>query len=115
MLDLQGKRAVVTGAAGGMGLAIAKAFRDAGCRLALVDVSAERLSESVGQVEGAHGIAADLGDPAAAQACCEEALGVLGGVDILVNNAGILSNNKVLQTTPEEWRRIMSVNLDGCF
>ncbi|MDJ0945754.1 MAG: SDR family NAD(P)-dependent oxidoreductase [Kiloniellales bacterium] len=115
MIDLQGKRAVVTGAAGGMGLAIAEAFSDAGCKLVLVDVSADRLSAAVGRVEGAHGIAADLGDPAAARACCEEALGVLGGVDILVNNAGILSNNKVLQTTPEEWRRIMSVNLDGCF
>ena len=115
MFDLGGKRAVVTGAAGGMGLSIAKAFSDAGCKLVLVDVSAERLAEAVAGIEGAHGIAADLGDPAAAQACCAEAESVLGGVDILVNNAGILSNNKVLQTTPEEWRRIMGVNLDGCF
>ncbi len=114
MFDLEGKRAVVTGAAGGMGLAIAQAFSQAGCRLVLVDVAAARLSEALAGIDGAHGIAADLGDPAAARACCEEALSVLGGIDILVNNAGILSNNKVLQATPEEWRGIMGVNLDAC-
>ena len=108
--------ALVTGAAGTMGAATAERLAADGHRVALVDVAAERL-KPIATALGAsgHAIAADISDPAAAERAVAEAEHALGPVDILVNNAGVLSNNKAVETTPEEWRRVLAINLDAAF
>jgi 3-oxoacyl-[acyl-carrier protein] reductase len=98
--DLNGKVAVVTGAAGTMGRAVVEALRADGAKVIGVDVK-----------PAPEGIVCDISDPAAA----EQAMRALGRVDILVNNAGILSNNKSEATAPDEWRRVLAANLDGAF
>jgi 3-oxoacyl-[acyl-carrier protein] reductase len=98
--DLNGKIAVVTGAAGTMGRAVVEALRADGVKVIGVDVKPTP-----------DGIVCDISDPAAA----EKAMRALGRVDILVNNAGILSNNKSEATAPDEWRRVLAANLDGAF
>ncbi len=108
--------ALVTGAAGTMGAATAQRLAADGHRVALVDVAVDRL-KPIATALGAsgHAITADISDPAAAERAVAEAERALGPVDILVNNAGILSNNKAVETTPEEWRRVLAVNLDAAF
>jgi 3-oxoacyl-[acyl-carrier protein] reductase len=106
---LEGKTCLVTGAAGPLGAAIAREFGGLGCRLVLVDINAAALEAVAGEL-GAEALEFDISrDGAAAEALGERQ------VDILVNNAGILSNNKVAATNAADWRRVLSVNLDGAF
>jgi 3-oxoacyl-[acyl-carrier protein] reductase len=113
---LQGKTAVVTGAAGTMGLAAARMLLEDGAKVALVDLDAMRLDTVVRFVRGATlAVPCDISDAAAVRAAWQHVEQSLGPVDILVNNAGILSNNKVEATDDQEWRRVMAVNLDGAF
>jgi 3-oxoacyl-[acyl-carrier protein] reductase len=108
--------ALVTGAAGTMGSATARRLIQDGYRVALVDVAAARLNPIAAELGGgAVAIAADLSDAKNLEAAVTEVERKLGPVDILVNNAGILSNNKTGATEPEEWRRVMSINLDAAF
>lgn len=108
--------ALVTGAAGTMGAATAERLAADGYRVALVDVAAERLKPVAAALGAAgHAVVADISDPAAAERAVAEAEHALGPVDILVNNAGVLSNNKAVETTPEEWRRVLAINLDAAF
>lgn len=113
---LQGKVALVTGSAGTMGLAAVTALLEDGCTVAMVDANASRnqaLAASLGP--RAHAFAFDIGDQAQVQMHYERIVEVCGHVDILLNNAGILSNNKSEATDAAEWRRVLSVNLDGAF
>lgn len=98
--ELKGRTAVVTGAAGTMGRAVVKALAADGLEVVGLDVKPARGC-----------VACDISDPAAVA----KTLRGVGRVDVLVNNAGILSNNKSEATTPEEWRRVLAVNLDGAF
>jgi 3-oxoacyl-[acyl-carrier protein] reductase len=108
--------ALVTGAAGTMGAAAARRLAADGYRVALVDISADWLKPiAAGLPARSHAIAADLAQPGGSERAVAEAERALGPVDILVNNAGILSNNKVVETTIEEWRRVFAVNLDAAF
>jgi 3-oxoacyl-[acyl-carrier protein] reductase len=100
--ELKGKTAVVTGAAGTMGAAVVRAFLEDGLNVFSIDVKKSPAGQS---------IVCDITDPAGV----EKAAKAIGDIDILVNNAGILSNNKVEASTPEEWRKVMAVNLDGAF
>jgi len=113
---LQGKVALVTGAAGTMGFATVKVLLEDGCRVAMVDVNASA-NDARARELGADvlPVAFDIGDPAAARAGHARIVERLGPVDILVNNAGILSNNKVEATDDAEWRRVLTANLDGAF
>jgi 3-oxoacyl-[acyl-carrier protein] reductase len=116
MSDTKSRLALVTGAAGTMGEAIARQLVADGHRVIALDLDAGRMSRLAGDLPGRIiPVGADISD---AEALAEVYAGLLaseGPVEILVNNAGVLSNNKAVQTTPEEWRRIMSVNLDGAF
>ena len=108
--------ALVTGAAGPMGLAVVKVFLEDGLKVVMVDVKAEALQELKGTLGGSvYPYAFDISDPAAVKASMERIATEVGPIDILVNNAGILSNNKAAQTTPEEWNRVMAVNVGGAF
>ena len=100
--DLKGKTAVVTGAAGTMGAAVVSAFLEDGLKVFALDVKQPAQGE---------GVVCDITDPAAVERAAKR----IGEVDILVNNAGILSNNKSEATSPQEWRKVLAVNLDGAF
>ena len=116
MDSLQGKTALVTGASGVLGFATAEALAAEGMTVVLADIEAVRLPEFASQIgETAVSLVLDVSDPDMVNAACERIVKNHDGVDVLVNNAGILSNNKAVETSPEEWRRIMSVNLDGAF
>jgi 3-oxoacyl-[acyl-carrier protein] reductase len=108
--------ALVTGAAGPMGLAAAQALAADGARIALVDLPGERLDAATRALGSAGApFAADLTDVAAAPGLVTRIAAQLGHVDILVNNAGVLSNAKSQDTDAAEWRRVLAVNLDGAF
>jgi 3-oxoacyl-[acyl-carrier protein] reductase len=105
---------MVTGAAGAMGAAIARALLDDGHRVVLADTDRAALENVVKSLgERAFPILFDLSDPAQIKAACDQIREKVGSVDILVNNAGVLSNHKLAETSPEEWRKILAVNLDG--
>jgi 3-oxoacyl-[acyl-carrier protein] reductase len=113
---LNGKTAVVTGAAGPMGLAVVRALLEDGAQVALVDIDALRLDSLIRFVRGTTvAVVCDVTQSGAVRAAHQQVETVLGPVDILVNNAGILSNNKAEATDDEEWRRVMAVNVDGAF
>lgn len=109
-IDLTGRTALIAGGAGGLGVACAKALADAGADVVLTDLEGERLAENAARL-GARAHAADLTDPEQATALVEEA----GPLDILVNCAGIMRTTPLLAVSPEEWRRIVDVNLNGAF
>lgn len=108
--DLRGKTALVTGAAGVLGAATARALAARGLRVILADIDRpglERAAAGIGT--GVRALQLDVSDPDAVAAA------ETGEIDVLVNNAGVLSNDNAAETTPEEWRRIMAINLDGAF
>jgi 3-oxoacyl-[acyl-carrier protein] reductase len=115
-MRLEGKTAVVTGAAGAMGMAVVRAMLEDGAQVALVDVDALRLDSIVRFLRGSVvAVPCDVSDPAAVRRAHQQVEKTLGGVDVLVNNAGVLSNNKAEATDDSEWRRVMSINVDGAF
>lgn len=116
MHEIKRQLAIVTGAAGTLGQAITRQLVADGHRVIATDLRAEMMDSLVADT-GGHVVAVgiDVSDAEAVEAVYKDLLVREGSVSILVNNAGILSNNKAVETTPEEWRRVMSVNLDGAF
>ena len=113
---LTGKTAVVTGAAGTMGNAVARALLEDGAQVALVDIDAMRLDGLIRFLRGTTiAVPCDVTDSTAVRDAHQKVEKLLGPVDILVNNAGVLSNEKSESTDDAEWRRVLSVNLDGAF
>lgn len=116
MTKQESRLALVTGAAGTMGQAITRQMVADGHRVIALDLRADMVQPLVDEAPGK--VIAAGADVSDAEALAQVYAGLRaehGPVQILVNNAGILSNNKAVETTPEEWRRIMSVNLDGAF
>jgi 3-oxoacyl-[acyl-carrier protein] reductase len=113
---LDGKTAVVTGAAGTMGLAATRILLEDGARVAMVDLSEARMMDAARGLQGdIIFIAADIREANAVTEAHQRITEKFSAVDILVNNAGILSNNKIEATTDDEWRQVLGVNLDGAF
>ena len=110
----RGKTALVTGAAGAIGSAIAKALADQGARVVLVDLAAASTQALANQLAG-HAEVTDLTDASAVSAMAVRVLAQFGRIDILVNNAGILSNAKMAATTLAEWQRVHGINVDAAF
>ena len=107
---LAGRRALITGAARGIGAEIARSFRREGADLALLDIDAERLVTMGAEVDASvYGV--DLADVQATVAVVEQAIGELGGLDILVNNAGILKMAPLLEIDPADWDQTFAVNV----
>ena len=114
--SLDGKLALVTGGAGVLGRAVGKELVEQGLSVILADVDAKALDGAVQDIgEGVVMKTLDVSDPDKVAVACAAIRGDYGAVDVLVNNAGVLSNNKAAETDPEEWRRLMSINLDGAF
>jgi 3-oxoacyl-[acyl-carrier protein] reductase len=103
-IDLSGKRALILGASGGLGSAIATGLRNAGASVAIVSRSADRLQAAMPDVASEARIVADLGAADAPEAIASQALAALGGVDILVNNSGGPPPSPALGVSSEIWR-----------
>ncbi len=112
MFDLTGKNALVTGASGGIGGAVAKALHMAGAGVGLSGTRLKPLQALAAELgERAYVLPCDLGDAAAVKALPAQASEVLGSVDILVNNAGITRDQLFMRMTDEEWAKVLEVNL----
>jgi 3-oxoacyl-[acyl-carrier protein] reductase len=117
MFDLTGMTALVTGASGGLGSAIAKALSQQGARLAVSGSNVEKLNAFAGSLGGDHvALPCDLGDGAAVDALVPQAVEALGGkLDILVNNAGVTRDNLAMRMKDDEWDAVIRVNLEAAF
>ncbi len=113
-MTLRGKTAVITGAAGAIGAAIAKALVAQGAQVVLVDM-ATVLTQALADELGGHAVIVDLADAQAVSAMAADVLARFGRIDILVNNAGILNFEKIAATSLQEWHRVHSVNVDAAF
>lgn len=116
---LQGKVAIVTGAATGNGLAIARAFAREGARVVIADIAAEMARQAADEIGGAGGqvvsMAVNVTKGQEVQRMIQGAVELFGSLDILVNNAGVIGRYDILDVTEDEWDRIMNVNLKGTF
>ena len=117
MFDLTGKRALVTGASGGIGREIAKALAAAGARVALSGTRVGALEDTAKEIgSGDHPILpCNLSDLAAVDKLVPAAEEALGGIDILVNNAGMTRDNLFMRMKDEEWDEVLAVNLTAAF
>jgi NAD(P)-dependent dehydrogenase (short-subunit alcohol dehydrogenase family) len=119
MFSLKGRVALVTGASSGLGVQFAKALADNGAAVALVARRLDRLSTLKKEIEGNGGravaIEADVTDRAAMIRAFDSAEKAFGTVTILINNAGIAHGGRAVEMPPEEWRRVLSTNLDAVF
>lgn len=116
MFELADRRALVTGASGGIGGAITRALAAQGARVAISGTREPVLEELAGAVGGGIVVlAADLADAKAADGLVARASEALGGLDILVNNAGITRDNLALRMKDEEWSDVLRVDLEACF
>ena len=112
------KVAVVTGAARGIGLAISKKFLEEGYLIAILDIDQKTLSQTMKQffdTNNVLGLECDVSEPDQVDQAVNRVVEELGRIDMLVNNAGIAEFKPMLETTYEEWSRILAVNLNGPF
>ena len=114
-MDFNGKSVVVTGGASGMGAACTRLFADAGASVTIVD----RNDTLAGEVAAAGGdvncLIGDVSDAGFCEQVVTQVHSRCGSVDILVNAAGVIARKDTLNTTDEDWRRVMGVNVDGLF
>lgn len=116
MFDLTGKTALVTGASGGIGAAIAQALHKQGANLVLSGTRTEALDKLAGELGSrVQTIACDLSDPAQVEKLVPAAEAAAGPLDILVNNAGITRDNLFMRLKDEDWDQVLAVNLTAGF
>ena len=116
MFDLTGKAALVTGASGGIGGAIARALHDAGATVGLSGTRTEPLETLAADLgERAHVLPCNLGDFEAVDALPKQAVAAMGSLDILVNNAGITRDNLFMRMSDDEWQSVIDVNMTATF
>jgi 3-oxoacyl-[acyl-carrier protein] reductase len=112
--DFTGRSAIVTGAARGIGLAIARHFHAAGATVFMVDLDEAALTEAASEI-GAIAVAADITRSADADAVVSTAVNHCGRVDILINNAGILRDRVLWKLTDDDWDQVLAVHAGGTF
>ncbi|MGW4488378.1 SDR family NAD(P)-dependent oxidoreductase [Amycolatopsis sp. NPDC004368] len=119
LFRLDGKVAVVTGASSGLGAGFAHALAEAGADVVLAARRTDRLAEVADGVRAlgrrAEVVAADVAEPASCEALAAAALAAFGQIDVLVNNAGVGTAVPALRETPEQFRRVVDVNLNGVY
>ena len=119
LFDLEGKVAIVTGASSGLGVAFARAFAEAGADVALGARRVDRLADTAALVEKAGrrcvSVQTDVSSPEDCQTLVDRTVEELGRVDVLVNNAGIGTAVPATRETPEQFREVIDINLNGCY
>jgi 3-oxoacyl-[acyl-carrier protein] reductase len=116
MFDLSGKMALVTGASGGLGGAIARALHRQGAHLALSGTRRDALEALAAELgERVHVLPCDLSDSSAVEALVPAAEAAMGRLDVLVNNAGVTRDNLFMRMKDAEWDTVISVNLTAAF
>lgn len=117
--DLKGRCSIVTGAAMGLGKAMAEALADAGSDIIIADVNMEAAEKTAGELSRfgtkVTAIRCDVTNPGDAEHLAETAIGTFGRIDVLINNAGIAKHVKIEDMKLEDWRHIMDVNLNSVF
>jgi meso-butanediol dehydrogenase/(S,S)-butanediol dehydrogenase/diacetyl reductase len=116
MRGLKGKRVLITGGAGGIGTATAARFLKEGSRVVVLDrdeAAIRRIEREMPALSGV--ILADVSDAEAVARAFEELDDLLSGLDVLINNAGISIRHRFVEISPQEWRQVMAVNLNGVF
>lgn len=118
-MRLKGKAALVTGAGGGLGSAIAKRYANEGASVLCSDRNLDAAEKTVSAIEAAGGMAhalrADVAEPDECAAQVEETVNRYGGIDILVNNAGVALHRLAMDTDLDDWERVLRINLTGSF
>ncbi len=115
LFDLTNMTALVTGASGGIGAAIARALAAQGARVALSGTRVEPLDALAAELPGSVVLPCDLSDAAAVDALIPRAVEALGSLDILVNNAGVTRDNLAMRMKDAEWDIVLRVNLEAAF
>jgi meso-butanediol dehydrogenase / (S,S)-butanediol dehydrogenase / diacetyl reductase len=116
MKGLKNKRVLITGGASGIGAATAARFLEEGSQVCVLDCDAKACARIRQQLPGiSEAIIADVTDLMQVEAALADAVRVMDGVDVLINNAGISIRHKFLDITPEEWEKVIAVNLTGVF
>ena len=119
MYDLEGKVAIVTGGASGIGKASALLLADAGARLAVVDIDNQGGQDVTRQIKGGGGeaiyVPCDVTNASDCQRAVDSTIAEFGGLDVLFNNAGIIRRASVIDTTEAEWDHVMAVNVKSIF
>jgi len=116
VFDLSGRCALITGASGGIGGAIARALHGQGATVALSGTRRAALDDLAAALgDRAHVVACDLSDPEATRALAAEAEAAMGGLDILVNNAGLTRDGLLLRMSDEDWQTVIDVDLTAGF
>jgi NAD(P)-dependent dehydrogenase (short-subunit alcohol dehydrogenase family) len=119
LFRLDGRVAIVTGASSGLGVAFAQALAQAGADVVLAARREDRLADTRALVEAqgrrALTVRTDVTDPDQCQALADAAMAEFGRVDILVNNAGIGTAHPALRETPDQFRQVIDLNLNGCY
>ncbi|MEJ8572012.1 SDR family oxidoreductase [Microbaculum marinum] len=108
-------KALVTGAARGIGLATTKLFLETGWQVAMVDIDGDELHRTAGKLDHVRAIVADVSDPDQVLRIEQQVAEHFGGLRALVNNAGVADFGPIRQATFERWRAVMATNLDGPF
>lgn len=117
MFDLSGKVALVTGASGSIGAAIAKSFAERGAKIVVSGTRQDKLNELVAEIgqDKANAVICDLGNVEDVENLFSKAEAAFGQVDILVNNAGVTRDNLMMRLKDEDWQTTLDVNLTSCF
>ncbi len=116
MRGLKGKRVLITGGASGIGAATAARFLEEGSVVCVLDRDAKAREQIQRQLPGLAGtVDADVSNLKQVRDAFAEAIRIMGGVDVLINNAGISIRHKFIEITPEEWDKVIAVNLTGVF
>ncbi len=119
LFSVNDKVVVITGASSGLGVAFADAFSQAGADIAMGARRLDRLAQTASLVQAngrrALPVPTDVADPASCQALVDAAVGEFGRVDVLINNAGIGTAVPATKETPEQFRQVIAINLNGCY
>jgi len=116
MYGLLGRRVLITGGASGIGAATAERFLEEGSKVVVIDRDEQLLNDFADQHPGLDGVhLADVSKPEAIKDAFRSIDDLYGGIDVLINNAGISLRHAFLEITPEEWRDVLDVNLNGMF
>lgn len=115
-MQLEDKVAIITGAGSGIGAATARRFAAEGARLVVNDVNGADLEQTLAELgDGHEGVVGDVSEESTAAQLAETARGTFGRIDVLVNNAGVHFIRDILDTTSEDWDRIIKINLKSMF